>query len=369
MHHKNQVLKKCFNVALDNRVWCFKYGGIEVLRFFLVAKEIQFCVVKSKQKLKNKTFTLSDQSINSYGFIVLTSGIILDTFKKNPVMLFNHNPDVVPGRWDDIRVEGTNLIADSFFDESDEESKKLSNKVKEGFIKGVSVGFQILEWQMGGIPGFEDVPVVSKCLLREASITPIPSNGNALVLYDKDGVKLNNDQVLTLLNSNQNPKIDMKKLEFFIAALSLAAESTEDQVLAAIRKVVSDNAQLTADLEIAKKALKTANDAAIVAKETQKKELIDGAIAAGKITEKQRDQYTKLATADFDTTKSILDGMKGHVSLSSQVNNGGDAGKGDKYKDWTFKKYQKEAPTELTRLKAEEPAKYKELFDAEYSKA
>lgn len=40
--------------------------------------------------IKKKTFVLSDESVNSYGFRVLTDGIALDNFKKNPVMLWNH---------------------------------------------------------------------------------------------------------------------------------------------------------------------------------------------------------------------------------------------------------------------------------------
>ena len=38
-----------------------------------------------------KEFLISDESTNSYGFAVLTSGINLERFKKNPVMYYNHN--------------------------------------------------------------------------------------------------------------------------------------------------------------------------------------------------------------------------------------------------------------------------------------
>mgnify|MGYP003375424942 FL=1 len=40
---------------------------------------------------KTKTFVLHDESVNTYGFRMLTSGAVLDEFIKNPVMLLNHN--------------------------------------------------------------------------------------------------------------------------------------------------------------------------------------------------------------------------------------------------------------------------------------
>lgn len=36
------------------------------------------------------TFLLSDESVNSYGTRVLTAGIRLDDYEKNPVVLWNH---------------------------------------------------------------------------------------------------------------------------------------------------------------------------------------------------------------------------------------------------------------------------------------
>ena len=37
------------------------------------------------------TFVLHDESVNTYGFRMLTSGANLEEFKKNPVMLLNHD--------------------------------------------------------------------------------------------------------------------------------------------------------------------------------------------------------------------------------------------------------------------------------------
>lgn len=53
------------------------------------------------------TFLLSDETINSYGTRVLTAGIRLENFLKNPIMLWNHTrawsdkeDQILPiGRW------------------------------------------------------------------------------------------------------------------------------------------------------------------------------------------------------------------------------------------------------------------------------
>lgn len=62
------------------------------------------------------TFILSDESVNSYGQIILTEGINIERFAKNPVMLYMHERNTVIGRWDNIRKEGKQLLADAFFD-------------------------------------------------------------------------------------------------------------------------------------------------------------------------------------------------------------------------------------------------------------
>ena len=58
-------------------------------------------------KNKNKTtFVLTDESVNSYGYRVLTSGIKMEQFLKNPVMLYSHDNNRMPiGTWENVRPE------------------------------------------------------------------------------------------------------------------------------------------------------------------------------------------------------------------------------------------------------------------------
>lgn len=147
-----------------------------------------------------KTFICSDESVNSYGYRVLTSGINFKNFKKNPVMLFNHESyswggDIYNGpvgRWENIRVEDGKLKADAVIDENDPKGAIINNKIENDFIRAASIGFRVLsisEKPEDMIKG-QTRPTITECELIEISVVDIPANKNALALYDKEGNKI-----------------------------------------------------------------------------------------------------------------------------------------------------------------------------------
>jgi HK97 family phage prohead protease len=335
--------------------------------FFCAENAPQLCA----NEMKKNEIILSDHSTNSHGFAVLTSGIDTERFLKNPVMLFNHDPNNVPGSWGNLKVEGDNLIAEPLFDD-DEDAVKLSKKFEKGTIKGASIGLEPLKVELN-VPGFpKDLPVITKSELMEASLTPLPSNSNALRMYDNTGKQLSASDIKILLSINPNNN-EMKKLQFFIAAMAVAgielrADVTEDELLKSVQKlsakhaeVVEENTTLVADkmkLTVKLTALETS---AKEGKTKAEKELVAGAVKAGKITADKTAQYEKLAAADYETTKQIIDGMKAHTSLSSQLN-ADKTSTTEKYANWGLKQLHKEAPIELARIKAEEPDRFKQLI-------
>jgi phage head maturation protease len=121
--------------------------------FAHIERIIDFCAEFFYKKMANKTFILSDESINTQGFRVLTNGIRLDEFRKNPIMLWNHNSswrgtkdEQLPiGRWDNIRVEGGKLLADAVLDDGDDFAKEIARKVDKGIINMCSIGFAVIE--------------------------------------------------------------------------------------------------------------------------------------------------------------------------------------------------------------------------------
>ena len=61
----------------------------------------------------NKTFVVSDESVNSYGYTILTAGIDLSRFEKNPIMLLQHDSKNIIGKWENVRIEDNKLLADA----------------------------------------------------------------------------------------------------------------------------------------------------------------------------------------------------------------------------------------------------------------
>lgn len=163
--------------------------------------------------MSKKSFILHDESINSKGFRMLTAGANLTEFRKNPVMLLMHDDYNLPiGRWENIRVEGTNILADPIFDEKDPRAVEVMEKVNRGFIRMASIGSwqpeEISEDPMYKLPG-QLLPTVIKWTVREASIVTIGSNHNAIVFYDRETgkhIKLSD----IVLNTGNKVKDDSK---------------------------------------------------------------------------------------------------------------------------------------------------------------
>lgn len=130
------------------------------------------------------TVVLCDsETVNSYGFKTDVKGIDLTRFEKNPVMLYNHDPEKVIGRWKNISVTDTLtghtiLIAEPVFDTDDPFAAEIERKVNEGFIKGCSMGMMVKE-----VSRIDGVDIATKSVLLEASIVSIPADENALVVY------------------------------------------------------------------------------------------------------------------------------------------------------------------------------------------
>ncbi len=180
----------------------------------------------SKENENNKpiTFVLNDESVNSYGFIVLTEGIDTSVFERNPVMLYMHNRDGnVIGRWENIRKEEKRLLADAVFDESTELGATVKKQVEGGFLRAVSIGIEdIAREQLNG------VETVTKCRLIEVSVVDIPSNKNAVRLMHRSG-----GYVYRLKDLKEDAPQDLKAA--LISLLSLSNGATDKDIIQAVK--------------------------------------------------------------------------------------------------------------------------------------
>ena len=173
----------------------------------------------SKYFYMTYTFIISDESVNADGFVIQTKGIRTERFKKNPVMLYMHAREKgVIGRWDNIRTEGSQLIADAVFDENNPLGKEVKERVDGGFLRSASIGLSVLNYER-----IDGVDTVTDCELTEVSIVDIPSNRNAVKLFDKRGLI-----VLSLKESADGDKDLRTQL---IEVLKLPATATDGEII------------------------------------------------------------------------------------------------------------------------------------------
>lgn len=276
------------------------------------------------------TFILSDGSINKSGSRILTEGIDLREFKKNPVMLYNHHrssnwdqPLLLPiGRWVNIRIEGDKLLADAQFDMDDDFAAKVAGKVKKKILNAASVGVRIL--QVSTEPKYllkgQTRATITKSRMMECSIVDIPGNGNALRLsYDFDGEVLelngagkkeNLNKIVPLINTK---KTEMKTIFNFF---KLGAEASEADVLAAVTMLKNKNSEYETQIASLTQEIETLKGAEQKGKCLR---LVDKAIADKKITESERENWMQLAESNYEHAEKALGNMKGFTSLSSQI--------------------------------------------------
>jgi HK97 family phage prohead protease len=317
------------------------------------------------------TFILSEESINSYGFRILTSGIDLTQFRKNPVMLWNHTrpwrdtEDVILpiGHWENLRVEEGKLLGDACFDMEDPFAAKIAGKVTRGVLKACSVGIEVLEHSDASehVVIGQTRSTVTRCRLREVSITDIPANANAVSLYDEKGNMIeltaeSVDCVIGMINNNSNK--NEKNMKLIALKLGLNENATEAEILAKVQELQASQEKLTAkENEIA--ALKAA------AQEAEKKtieKLVNDAIVAKKLTADQKAHFIaigeKMGVESLRTTLASMNGAVKPTDLLSGKSSGASANPDKKWADFSAK--------ELEALREEDRDAYVALYEKEY---
>jgi HK97 family phage prohead protease len=137
------------------------------------------------------SFVASSATPDRYGDIIDQKGWILENYKKNPVVLLNHDSNQLPIGKGNVYIRNDKLTIDVEFDSEDERAAEVERKAKKGFMNAVSVGFRPLESKSRS-----ELPTdnkyygqrgmyYSKAELLEVSIVTIPANGEATMLEQK----------------------------------------------------------------------------------------------------------------------------------------------------------------------------------------
>lgn len=291
---------------------------------------------------KTKTFVLCDSSrINSYGFKTDLNGMDTERFKANPVMLYRHNTEDVIGRWQNLRIDDGKLMADAEFDNEDDVASKVEGKVGRGFLNGCSIGICIKSMKHT-----EVCDIATETELLEASICAIPSDAGAVSLYDKDLTRLTYEQVqLQFNNTKTKQTMEEKELQSQLTTVQAELEQAKKEKATAETEKAELQKRIT-EME-----------------KSEREAFLTSAVESGKISEKEKESFAKLAVTDYDTVKTLINdrkanGTEGHHSLAAQLNNKG------KYNGKTWDELDRAG--KLSELKAQDPDMYKRLFDEKF---
>ena len=271
--------------------------------------------------------------MNTHGFAIDLDGLDMERFKGNPVMLFSHDRKSVIGRWDNVRIDGGRLLGDADFDLDDELGARVSKKVEKGYLKGASLGIIIKRMTDTG-----SGTVVTSAEVMEASIVSIPSDADAIVLYDEERNIVNLEAVKNKLNNiSKQKKMDEPKVTELTA-----------QVTTLTADVANRDARI-AELE-----------AKVQAFEKQRIEtLVNNAIAAKKIGADEKETYAALAAKDYKAVEKILSGMQG---VAGRVVTQLETGKTTTALSWD----ELDKAGKLAALKANNPEEYRRLYNERF---
>jgi hypothetical protein len=312
-----------------------------------------------------KETVISNSSLNSYGFRVLTSGIDLTQYQRNPILLWMHSraiwgrtDDVLPlGRMENLRVDGDNLIGTPVFDENDEFARKIKAKWESGILKMVSAGLRVIDESddPAVLVQGQRYATVTKCKLLEVSIVDIGANDDAIVLYDDQDRRINlsqgdNGVCLTPIN-NQNIHLNTNEMELkqIALALGLAESATEQEVLARAGQLCKDAGEVA---KLRKAAEEQQNEALAA--------LVDSAVSEGRFAADKRNHFLELGKkVGLKALQETIDLMK-PAQRPSTVINPANPGSGE------YKKLSDVPADKLEALRSQQPDKYKQLYQAEY---
>lgn len=308
---------------------------------------------------KAKRVRISNDCLNSYGTRVLTAGMNVEQYNRNPVLLYMHERGQVIGMVKDLRVENEEVSGELVFDEATELSRRCKKQWEFGSLKMVSVGIDIVETsdeKQYMVEG-QTAPTITKSKLFEVSLVDIGANDDAIVLQ-KDGVRVelgkNAAEVLPLLHSNNNkqkPKqMDQEKLAL---ELGLSKDADEAAISAKLAKLKAEGETAAALRE----ELETLRASRIEG-------LVNAAIREKKIGEDKKQHFLNLGKKiGAEELQQTFDAMSAQVKLSNLVGGGGSA---TTVNTGEWKKLSEVPSEELAKLRDENPAQYKKLYKAEY---
>ena len=304
-----------------------------------------------------KRVRISNDSLNSYGFRVLTSGLDVAQYNRNPVLLYMHERGNVVGYVKDLKVENNEVTGELMFDCASELSQRCEKQFEFGSLRMVSAGLEILETSEDAsmlVQG-QTHPTITKSKLFEVSIADVGANDDAIVLQRNGKIITlgrDGDCDLPLLNNNNKQKTKEMENKTIALNLGLPETATEAEISAKIAELNAVNEQ-NASLMKEKEKLTLARI----------NSLVEQAIADKRIELNNKDQFVELGKKiGAEELEKTLKAMHPAVKLSSVLGHQGGAPTGEQ----KFTKLSEVPADQIETLRSDNPEEYKRLYKTEY---
>lgn len=319
----------------------------------------------------NKDYQLSDSSVNVYGFRLLTEGYLVDEFRKNPIGYFMHQrQEGIALKWEDIRIEGDKILGSPVVNLSNPRGAQTLQEAQDGFLNAASMGHIVVVEQSTDpalmLPN-QTGPTITKWYNKECSLVDIPGNVNALVkLYDPQGQLLQGADLAAF----QLPT-HATEWQLLDALLQLEAPHQPANTLAAVQCMIvqqTHSLQQLADAHATIEVLQTKllewtkeQQAARVA------QLLHEALIDRKITVALQLQLAKDYALNADGLSLLLQAMPAYRSMATVLEDKAVQNQ----KQWLWDDYEQQDPSghKLTLLKAEQPERYRLLFQQKFKRS
>lgn len=295
--------------------------------------------------------------MNSYGTRILTAGMNVEQYNRNPVLLYQHERGKVIGYVKEIKVEDGEVTGELVFDEASELSKQCKKQWEFGSLRMVSVGIDILEMSEDPkylVPG-QTSPTITKSKLFEVSVVDIGANDDAIVLhregklvtFGKDG-----ECPLPLLNTKQSKTNEMETKTIALQ-LGLPETATEAEITAKLSELTASKAEV--------ETLKKEKESLVLASITK---AVDDAIAEKRMSADNKEKFVELGKKiGLEELQGILSAMPVQQKLSAIIGHQGGTPTGSPA---TYSKLSEVPGDKMLELREKQPEEYKRLYKAEY---
>ncbi len=332
-------------------------------------------IMTEKLKKIERQYVLSDSTVNEYGFRLLTSGYQLDSFQKNPIGYYMHRREEgIVLKWEDLQIVDDRVLGTPVINLSNERGEQTWSEAENGFLNAASVGhIVVLEYSMDKemmLPG-QTGPTITKWYNKECSLVDIPGNCNALTsLYDAQENELNlmdlNIRKPLINNWEQNTLNDLR------TTLRIESEADGPAITGAVKELVAK----TGSLELENRLLRSDKyDLEQQIEEIKKVRtryevtaLLERALEDKKLTTELSGKLAKDYAANPEGLKELLTAMPAYRSitelLKSKQQDSSEA-------QWQWDDYEKNDPAgkKLKELRANDPLRYRELFEKKFNQA